>query len=218
MTTGTQVARDFEALRRQEGTRQVGDGQQPDAQAMGAETAEYTAPTLDPQWLDAYKMFIDRDGNEYGVPCKLPRGQWAVGGPNALMNQRRPDGGYWFRLADPDAAAPPVRPVPQFECFVGECTKRVHRRIDLVKHVRAFHFDEAEVYKEVLTQIEQKVAQDDPRLQRVLASLDAPEQFGPSEDELELACPQCGKTAPADHADPAAWLRGHTMGAHKEGD
>ena len=85
MTTDTRGRAEMEALRRQEGTRLQGNEPPPDARAMGAEAAQYTEPTLDPQWLDVYKMFLDRDGNEYGVPVRVPRGQWDKGGPNALQ-------------------------------------------------------------------------------------------------------------------------------------
>ena len=46
---------------------------------MGAESAEYTKPMIDPQWIDAWKMFVDRDGNEYGVPVKLPNRNENIG-------------------------------------------------------------------------------------------------------------------------------------------
>lgn len=205
------IAREREAMRRQQGSH-MQPGQEPDARGMGAETAEYTEPTIDPQWMDAWKMFLDRDGNEYGVPVKVPRGQYFVGGPNALENLRRPDGGHWFTLVEPER----LMPEPKFECFVGECTKKLHRRIQLVEHVETFHFTEAKTYEAILRKIKEQVAQDDPRLQRVLASLDTTEEEFALVDETALGCEQCEAVSPPDHENPEAWLRGHRLGAHKE--
>lgn len=192
--------RQRELLRHEQGSHMAVETA-PDAHGMGAESAEYIRPTIDPQWIPAWKMFVDDEG-EYGVPVKLPRGQWSVGGPNALENLRRPDGGFWFRLATPER----VQPDAQYECFVGSCTKKLHRRIQVVGHVRAFHHDEAEAHKAILTRIEQQVASEDPRLQRLLESLGE-----------TIACEACGETPPPDHKAPKAWLRGHKVGAHKDG-
>ncbi len=167
--TTARTAREADELRRQEGSH-LAPERAPDARSMGAETAEYIEPTIDPQWIDAWKMFVDRDGNEYGVPVKLPRGQWDAGGPNALKNLRRPDGGFWFQLSEPESKMPE----PQYECFVGDCRKRLQRRIQIVHHVRAFHYEEAEAHKVILTKIEQQVAAEDPRLQRLLAGMERP--------------------------------------------
>lgn len=212
MTVDTRTAKNWEAARKQQFTHMVA-GEKPDAHAMGAESAEYMEPTIDPQWMDAWKMFVDRDGNEYGVPVRVPRGQFFGNSPNHLQNVRRPDGGFWFQIAQPDR----VQPEPQFECFVGDCTKRLHKRIQLVNHVRAFHADEAQAHATILTRIEQKVAEEDPRLQRLLASLDAPQpEFVAEAEPYVLTCEKCGAQSPDDHSNPAGWLRGHQMGAHKE--
>ncbi len=191
--------RQRETLRHQGGSHMAVETP-PDAQAMGAESAEYTKPTIDPQWIDAWKMFPDGDG-EYGVPVKLPRGQWAVGGPNALENLRRPDGAFWFRLSTPER----VQADPQFECFVGDCRKKLHRRIHVVAHVRTFHHDEAEAHKAILTRIERQVAAEDPRLQRLLASMELDESGDPAPEKVgeEIrSCHSCGAEiadALADH-------------------
>ena len=166
MTTNDRLARGREAIRRQVGSHTAVETP-PDVRGMGAETAEYTAPMIDPQWIDAWKMFVDRDGNEYGVPVRLPKGQWSNGGPNALEQQRRPDGGFWFTTVEPERLAAEAK----HECFVGECRKRAPTLIKLVGHVEAFHHEEAEAYAAVLKKIKEQVANEDPRLQRVLASL-----------------------------------------------
>ena len=205
-------AREMDAARRQQRDHMQA-GEPPDAGAMGAETAEYAEPGIDPQWMSAWKMFVDRDGNEYGVPVRVPIGQYFGNTPNHLQNLRRPDGGFWFQIEQPKR----MQPEPQFECFVGDCRKRLHKRIQLVNHVRAFHAEEAQAHAAILLRIEQKVAEEDPRLQRLLASLEAPmPEFVANDEPVEVTCPECGETAPPEHASPGKWLQGHTMGAHKE--
>ncbi len=183
---------ELEALRDRPASHMTPDGQ-PDARGMGAESAEYITPMIDPQWIDAWKMFLDRDGTEYGVPVRLPRGQWAAGGPNALMNLRRPDGGFWF------TAKKPVRTMaePKYECFVGECTKKLHTRSKLVSHVETFHFEEAKSFRDILMRIKRQVAHEDPRLQKLVAELGV-EGEGVTEEDVEVAanegvfCHACG--------------------------
>ncbi len=189
-------------------------GERPDAQGMGAETADYIEPDIDPQWMAAWKMFIDRDGKEYGVPVRVPVGQYFGQSPSHLQNLRRPDGGYWFQIEQPKR----LQPEPKFECFVGDCTKRLHKRIQLVNHVRAFHDSEARAHAAILVRIEQKVAEEDPRLQRLLASLDEPApEFVANDDPVVLTCPKCGDASPIEHESPEKWLRGHMMGRHPQG-
>ena len=210
MTVDTRRAQNMDAARKQV-PKYMKAGEQPDANAMGAESAEYVAPSIDPQWMDAWKMFVDRDGNEYGVPVRVPIGQYFGRSPNHLENVRRPDGGYWFQVATPDR----VQPEPKFECFVGDCTKKIHKRIQLVNHVKAFHADEANAHKLILERIEQKVAEEDPRLQKLLASMETETEFVAEDEPVVLTCPDCGEASPVEHANPAGWLRGHRMGAHK---
>lgn len=230
-------ARESDALREQEGSHMQPAGK-PDAESMGAQSAEYTEPSIDPQWMDAWKMFVDEKG-EYGVACKLPRGQWEVGGPNALNRQRRPDGGLWFRVATPER----TQRDPQYKCFVGMCKRRLHYRRQVVTHVRGFHPEAAVTHRVVLERIEQQIAHEDPRLQELIASLDidleaAPPGTIPSIDSLSVAevneaaegvasestvdeappatggCEECGSSAPEDHADPKQWLVNHARAAH----
>ena len=119
-----------------------------------------------------------------------------------------------------------------YACFVGDCTKMLHRRIQLVSHVRAFHVAEAQTFKTILERIERQVADEDPRLQKLLASLKLDESGDPAPDNGELEqmpakvaaditealniCPDCGTQAPEGHANPARWLQGHMLGAHKQ--
>lgn len=242
MTTATaeRRAKEADAERSQQATH-MQPGSEPDAQAMGAETAQYTKPMIDPQWLDAWKMHVDQDG-EYGIPHKVPRGGWDQGGVNALKNLRRPDGGFAWQLSTPERTQADA----QFECFIGTCKKRLHRRIQVVSHVRTFHFEEAQAHKAILTRIEQQVAQEDPRLQRLLASMELDETGDPAPDPVEapeatqpeasvaatpavsepsglpepVTCQSqdCGKSSPDSHVNPAEWLERHTNAAHKDED
>lgn len=218
-------ARESDALREQEGSHMQPEA--PDAASMGAETAAYTEPSIDPQWMDAWKMFVDEKG-EYGVPCKLPRGQWDVGGPNALNRQRRADGGLWFRIAAPERTQRDA----QYKCFVGMCKKALHYRRQVVAHVRGFHAEAAVTHRVILERIEQQIASEDPRLQELIASLDidleaAPpgtvtdlsvDQANAAAEEMQEAaipaCVVCGSDAPEGHADPAQWLINHARAAH----
>ena len=218
MTTDImRTAREREAMRNQVPTH-MEVGEEPDAGSMGAQSAEYTEPSIDPQWMDAWKLFIDpRDDTQFGVPVRLPRGQWDRGGPNALMNQRHPDGRFWFTLIEPERKQPPGL----YPCFVGECRKLLSTRIKLVQHIPAFHHDEAETYSEVLKQIKQQVAKEDPRLQAVLASMeDGAEEPAEADSDVVAAimCDECQASSPEDHEEPEEWLRRHKLGTHKGED
>src|SRR3972149_371138 len=75
-----------------------------DAAAMNAEQAMYIEPGIDPQWMIAYKLFTDDQG-EYGIPYPVPIGQFH-NGANALVNMRRRDGGYAWTAVAPERQAP----------------------------------------------------------------------------------------------------------------
>ena len=172
----------------------------------GVQSAEYTKPQLDPQWMDAWKMFVDDEG-EYGIPCKLPRGQWDQGGANSLMYRRRPDGGRWFRLSTPER----TQSEAQFGCFVGACRKRAHTPLKVVEHVRAFHAADAITHKSTLERIEAAAAKANPRLQKLLGAVEEAEEAANMPVGM---CGVCGDDAPDDHNDPAQWLARHTRSAH----
>ena len=173
----------------------------------GVQSAEYTKPQLDPQWMDAWKMFVDDEG-EYGIPCKLPRGQWDTGNANALMHRRRPDGGRWFRLSTPER----TQSEAQFGCFVGACRKRAHTPLKVVEHVRAFHAADAITHKATLERIEAAAAKANPRLQKLLGAVEEAEEAANAPPGM---CGLCGDDAPDDHENPAEWVVRHTRSAHK---
>lgn len=219
MTTDTRLALEEEALRRQEGSHMLPQ-QGIETGGTGTESITYAPATIDPQWLDAYKMFVDRDGQEYGVRVRLPRGQWDAGGANALKNLRRPDGGFWFTLVKPARVWGEGELAAKYECFVGECRKPLFKRSQIPEHVETFHFAEAATYKPVLDKIRDQVAKEDPRLQHLLAELEneEPDVIGADDGAVAVAmCDQCGANSPAEHENPEAWLRGHKLGAHKDG-
>ena len=141
-----------------------------DAGAMGAEEAAYAEALLDPQWMIAYKMFTDAEG-EYGVAYPVPIRQF-TDGANALVKMRRSDGGYAW------TALPPERMAPKgtIECISEQCgnahmggRRKMLPSLDaLIKHVRAFHFDDYETYKPYLDKIAKDLAVNNPRLQRLM--------------------------------------------------
>ena len=61
-----QAAKEMDAMRGQV-VFAMNPGEKPDAEAMGAESAEYVAPSIDPQWMWAWKIFDDHEG-EYESP------------------------------------------------------------------------------------------------------------------------------------------------------
>lgn len=136
----------------------------------GALNANYIAPSDEAAWIPAWKLEPDWKGREIGRPVRLPVGQ--LSGPSGLLRARRADGKPCFTLRQPQY----VQGDGTIPCFVGTCRKKLRRRIDLVMHVRGFHQQEAQVYKAVLEQIEQKAMFEDERLQALIASLDEMEE------------------------------------------
>lgn len=142
-----------------------------DAAAGNMEQATYVnTGNLDPQWMIAYKMFVDAEG-EYGVPLPVPIGQFSSGA-NALVNMRRQDGGKAWTAIRPTR----VSPQGTIECVVDRCgdahlggkRKMVATLDQLIKHVRAFHFDEFETYGKYFDQISDQLALSNPRLMKLM--------------------------------------------------
>ena len=168
-TTDTRIAREREAMARAPRVHlEAAEGI--DADHMGAEQAEYIPPQLDPQWMIAFKLFTDDEG-EYGIPYPVPIGQ-VTQGANALVNMRRIDGGFaWTAVA-------PARLSPQgsIECVSERCgdahlggRRKMLKSLDaLIKHVKAFHPDEAETYSKYFDKIQDDLALANPRLQKLM--------------------------------------------------
>lgn len=167
-----------------------------DISGTGLDSAEFTEPELDPQWVWVWKLGVDPvTGDEWGEKqVRVPRNGWAQGA-DPLVSMRRPDGGMWFSVRTPAR----LKPVPNHECFVGDCKRRVDTLVKLVGHVEAFHYNEAEIYSEVLKRIKSQVAFDDPRLQKILTTLETREVGQVSNEDVEVAqaaaqnCHSCGE-------------------------
>jgi hypothetical protein len=168
------AAREGEALRRMtlSAAPPVAD---PDFGDLPGVEGKYTEVMVDPQWIfPAWKLLLDDDGREYGVLVAqpgLPRGQWDQGGVNALMNRRRPDGGFCFTLIEPERKPPE----PTIECIYDRCgdvhlggrRKMLFTLTDLIEHVETFHPREAKTYRKYLDEIANNVALGNDRLQRL---------------------------------------------------
>lgn len=117
--------------------------------------AQYIAPSEEGAWIPGWRLFVNRWGEEFGVPIPIPRGQAA-----RMIQQKRPDGGKLFTVIKPAV----VRGQGQFQCFIGDCQKRVHERIQLVAHIEAYHRNEAQTYAPLLARLRDAALQDNPRL------------------------------------------------------
>lgn len=141
-----------------------------DTDAMGAEQAGYTQPTIDPQWVIAYKMFVDDQG-EYGIPYPVPIGVLSQGS-GALVLMRRLDGGYAWSAEKPERLAP----AGSLECIEEHCgdahlggkRKMLPDIESLILHVETFHPRAAQIYKKYLDQLADAQATSNPRLQALL--------------------------------------------------
>ena len=168
MVTDTRLAREREGMARAaRGHLEAAEGI--DAAHMGAEEAVYTEPVIDPQWMIAYKLFTDDQG-EYGIPYPVPIGQFTQGA-NALVNMRRRDGGFAWTAVKPERVAPPG----ELECPVETCgdahlggrRKRLPSLYHVVEHVASAHWAAYNRDKAVYDEISKGLADDNPRL-RVL--------------------------------------------------
>ena len=154
-----------------------------DGVGEGVEHAGYTESMVPAQWLIAWKLFVDDEG-EYGIPYPVPQNQM-FSGANALVNMRRPDGGYAW------TTVPPLRlkPVGELECIEETCgdahiggkRKRLHSIPNMIEHVENFHPRAASVYRKYLDQLADRHALDNPRLQALLNGATGAE---PTDDQL----------------------------------
>ncbi len=186
-------------------------GEMLDIDAMGAEQASYTEPTIDPQWTIAYKMCVDDEG-EYGMPYPVPIGLLSQGA-GALILMRRLDGGYAWSAERPARLAKKGT----IECIEETCgdahlggkRKMLPDIQSLLIHVETFHPRAAQVYKKFLDQLADEQAIANPRLQ-ALRGVSAP------------AAPVSAFYCDADDNctrffDSEQGLRLHKMKEHKEG-
>jgi hypothetical protein len=133
----------------------------PGAQGMVIAASDQAA------WMAAWQITVERDGTEYGTPCKLPKGQLAH-----YLAKRRPDGGKRFTLTMPARLKKP----PRYECFIEDCTKRVDERVKLIGHIETYHPYKAQIYADELLRLKQAVVRDNPKLKAVIDDMiDEPE-------------------------------------------
>lgn len=126
----------------------------------------YVIPDSDKaSWVMGWELKADRDGNEYGIPRRMPRQQLGLW----LQKKREKDGGRRFTIDQPERIAAE----PQFECFIGECSKRVYERVWLVQHIRINHPVEAQAYTEFITKLEKAIAADNPKMAKLVDDLAA---------------------------------------------
>ncbi len=178
MSTATDIALETEALARAEKLAlEAGEKEIALPQESGGE-AQFIPQSIDPQWMIAYKMFVDEEG-EYGIPYPVPIGQFTQGA-NALVNMRRIDGGRAWTAVKPKRVAPEG----SIECISERCgdahlggrRKKLKSLDALIKHVAAFHPDEYETYSKYFDQIKDDLALQNPRLQRIMAMRESVQQ------------------------------------------
>lgn len=141
-----------------------------DVAGMDAEAASYAEPGIEPQWMQAYKLFTDEQG-EYGIPYPVPVGQFFEGA-NALVKLRRIDGGRAWTSTKP----PRLAPQGTIECIADRCgdahiggkRKMLPNISALIEHVEAFHERDAKTYRKYLDQLADQLAMNNPRLQRLM--------------------------------------------------
>lgn len=138
----------------------------------GVEDARYMDPAVPAQWMVAYKLFLDEQG-EYGIALPVPVGQW-TNGANALVNMKRRDGGYAWTAIRPAR----MQPLGTLECIEETCgdahlggRRKMLRTIsDMIAHVESFHPRAAKDYQKYLAQLADQQALDNPRLQRLMGA------------------------------------------------
>lgn len=149
-------------------------------------------------WFPVWELKVDRFGNEYGVPKRLPKGQ-----AQHFLKKRRQDGGKRFTTFPP----PNILPEPPFECFIGTCQKHVRERMHLIRHIEVCHAQEAAAYKPFLDEIRQAVVQDNPKL-AVLVSDIAATPDEPMRAVGAVVSPEVSPVAVADVTPPTETATG----------
>lgn len=186
--------------------------QEEDLNIPGALSARYILREEDrAAWFPAWELKVDRFGEEYGVPTRLPKGQREY-----YLNKKRPsDGRRRFTEHQPANVLPPG----QYECFIGDCHKRVRERWTLVQHIEACHSQEAAAYKPFLDQLRQAIVRDNPRLAALVEGIAGtpeepphvvaavPSSRAEATEPLMATCPDCGWSKAS--RNPSASLATH---------
>jgi hypothetical protein len=160
-------------------------------------------------WVAGWQLKVDRFGNEYGVPCRIPRGQGGL-----WLAKRRPDGGRRFTLREPAN----VQAVGPFECFIGDCRKRTHTRSQLVGHIEAFHRVEALQYTVLLDELRAAVVADNPKLAALVSKMTTmPDEEVRAVSRVELGnydCRDCAWKPKPNAKNPRFALNAHRRARH----
>lgn len=132
---------------------------------IGHEGMTYKVPPEDQAaWVPGWELKVDRWGEEYGVPVRMPRMQLGLW----LNKRREADGGRRFTVRPPAKLAA----LPQFECFANDnCHKRVDTRAKLVDHIERNHQQEAKIYEPFMQQLRDAVVTDNTRLAALVTDM-----------------------------------------------
>lgn len=126
-----------------------------------------------------------------------------------ISDKKGPDGEQWWFPSPPPGWTPQPLPI---RCPVTGCTRAggLPDLLNLWRHMQNKHPGETPLYQGLLNQIQHKLETSlSPDLAAMLGQI--PE---PAMGQSDVRCEDCEMSAPQGHADPAAWLRGHRLGAH----
>ncbi len=126
-----------------------------------------------------------------------------------LITNKRKNGKQWWFASKPEGWTPAELP---YRCPVTGCTRAggLPDLLNLWRHIQQKHPGEVPLYEGVMKAIQEKLQSQVPAdLSKLLAIDEQP-------ITTTIVCEQCGGSPPEGHKNPAGWLRGHLMGAHKE--
>lgn len=124
-------------------------------------------------WIPAWRLEISRDGQVYGKPTKLPKGNLAT----YLGKRRMQDNGPLFTLRMPAKILGPG----QFQCFAAPeaCAKKTDTKGKLLDHMEAYHPAESRWYQEHIDAIRKSIVAENPALADIVAKIATTSDQGP---------------------------------------
>jgi hypothetical protein len=134
-----------------------------------------------------------------------------------IADKKGPNGEQWWFASPPPGWEPQPLPV---RCPVTGCDRAggLPDLLNLWRHIQNKHPGEVPLYQGLLNQIRGKLEHDmSPDLAALLGDAPGPEVAEspePEGGESAIVCGDCQMAAPQGHEDPAAWARGHRLGAH----
>jgi hypothetical protein len=126
-----------------------------------------------------------------------------------IADKKGPSGEQWWFASPPPGWEPQPLPI---RCPVTVCDRAggLPDLLNLWLHIQNKHPGEVPLYQGLLNQIRAKLEHEmSPDLAALLG--DIPE---PTAEQSDVVCGDCEMAAPEGHGNPAAWLRGHRLGAH----